>query len=120
MKKLLALVILLSIGFVGYRLYLSSRSPSASLIPNQATANKLSQPDVASSLNVLGQTTSSLIAQGTSLLNRATNGQAEPVINQVVRDLQARVQNLPEQEYKRVKAEFCRDVFPSPFASETP
>lgn len=65
-------------------------------------------------LNVLGATTQQIFTQGTAALNEATDGRAEPVINKAVSDLQEKVKDLPEEQYKRVKYEFCKDVVASP------
>jgi hypothetical protein len=112
MKRILVLVSIIAIGFFGYRYYkankltiptaISSRIPSTPVRPNTDF------------LSVLGTSTSDIVARGTELLNHASGGKAEPIINKAVSDLQDRVKDLPAEEYKKVKYEFCKDVFPSP------
>lgn len=59
---------------------------------------------------VLGAATSSLVDTGRSLLDSATDGQAEPLINRTLNNLQREVKDLPREQYDKVKAEFCQDV----------
>lgn len=59
---------------------------------------------------ILGTASSQLVESGRTLLNQATGGQAEPVINKAVDDLQSRVKDLPQEQYEKVKYEFCKDM----------
>lgn len=124
MKRLLAFVIVGAIGYFGYRFYVTRGAGSLNLphTPQVEFPVIVRQPETKSAgvLNVLGATTSRWIEKGASLLNNATDGRAEPVINKAVSDLQDRVKDLPKEEYKKVKYEFCKDVFPSPLASPSP
>lgn len=113
MKKLLVVLVLGVLGYIGYQYDRGSALPVPSAVSSRLSASAIHAPTT-DFLNVLGTTTSTLFAKGTDLLNNATAGQAEPVINKVVSDLQDKVKNLPQEEYKKVKAEFCRDVITSP------
>lgn len=117
MKRLLLLVVLAGAGYLGYRYYTGS---SQALIPPDIMHRFVVKQTSAGSsdfLQILGAATSNLIDKSTDLLNNATDGQAEPVINKAVSDLQDRVKELPKEEYQKVKAEFCKDVLVSPAPS---
>lgn len=117
MKKLLALVILAAAGYFGYTWYETSlNKPTRGLNYDSSMSLNLHPPELKTPgvLNVLGTTTSNIITKTTELLNSATGGAAEPVINQAVSDLQDRIKSLPEKEYQKVKYEFCKDILPSP------
>ena len=120
MKRIIALLILAAAGYYGYTWYQSHSSKPLPLSSDSSIPLKLKAPEVGSSgvLNVLGATTSNIIEKTTELLNNATDGQAEPVINKAVNDLQDRIKSLPEEQYNKVKYEFCKDVLPSPSVVE--
>lgn len=110
MKRLLALVIVLVVGYLGYTWY---RTQTRVASPASVAFSLNSKPLSGNLLNVLGTTTSNLFAQTTALLNSATDGAAEPLINKTVSDLQERIKDLPQEQYDKVKYEFCKDVVSS-------
>lgn len=103
MRRLLAFIIVLVLVGVGYFFYTQIRTGKGVMSAN-------SRPSVSQITSVLGATTSDLWQSGLNLLNGATDGAAEPVINKAVSDLQNRIKSLPEEQYQKVKYEFCKDV----------
>ena len=113
MKRLLLVAVLAAAGYFGYRYFLTSRPPIATDVISRLVV-KQNSTGVSDLKNILGTSITSLVDKSTDLLNNATDGTAEPVINKAVSDLQDRVKELPAEEYKKVKYEFCKDVIPSP------
>jgi len=113
MKRLLALILIAGLGYFGYLYYQNSQrmisaSPEGfaqgSLVINQ-TSNKLS--DLA---NVLGSSIENLYENGKDLLNDATAGKSDPIINKALENIQKEVKDLPKEAVDKVKYEFCKDV----------
>lgn len=113
LKRLLLILIVSVVGYFAYTYYSTGSLTLPSVLSNRipSTPSFSKKSDLT---NILGTTTSSLFQKGTDLLNNVTGGHAEPIINKAVSDLQERIKDLPEQEYKKVKYEFCKDVLPSP------
>jgi len=120
MRRLLAFAILASAAYFGYQWYTTHSIPKLSTNTSIQMPVKVVEQKAKSSgvLNVLGESTTRILDKTTELLNSATDGQAEPVINKAVSDLQSRVKSLPEEEYQKVKYEFCKDIIPSPAPDE--
>jgi len=109
MKLIFSLFTLLGVGGVFYFYYLRSQAfPTLSRVPSKTGINLVQPPTDLTS--VLGETTSRLFENGIDALNNVTNDQAEPIINKAVSDLKERVKELPQEQYKKVKYEFCKDV----------
>jgi hypothetical protein len=108
MRRLLALALLLVLVGGGYYYYQSSQP--ASLSPSPPQLNLTQDLDLGSVTSVLGTTTSNLVSKTTEILNEATDGEAEPVINRTLHNLQEEVKDLPREQYEKVKYEFCRDI----------
>lgn len=112
MKRLLALAILAALIYGGYLYYQSQATSSTVLRP--PTSSQINLVETPKSLNqlgsVLGEQVSRIWDSSMGLLNGATDGAAEPVINKAVSDLQSRVKDLPKEQYEKVKYEFCKDV----------
>jgi predicted negative regulator of RcsB-dependent stress response len=113
MKRLIALLIIAGLGYFGYIYYQNSQlssttSPDSlsqgSLVINQ-TNGKLS--DLA---NVLGTSIENLYVDGKDLLNEATDGKSDPIINKALENIQNEVKDLPKETVDKVKYEFCKDV----------
>jgi len=109
MKRLIILVFILGLAFLGYQYYRTNYAQSSVLPPSRL---KITQSPLQfdSLTNVLGAATNSVVTTGKNLLNQASNGQAEPLINQTLDNLQREVKDLPREQYEKVKYEFCQDV----------
>lgn len=113
MKRLLAVILIIGLGYFGYLYYQNSRlvpnsSPDSISLDNLVinhTDNKLS--DLA---NVLGTSIENLYDNGKDLLNNATDGKSDPIINKVLENIQTEVKDLPKETVDKVKYEFCKDV----------
>lgn len=114
MKRLLVIVLLGVAGYFGYQYYLSNQEPDLPLDFSSGIEVKQKMTNAKDILNVLGESTSQIFEKGSDLLNDVTGGKSEPIVNKVVNDLKERVKELPEEEYRRVKYEFCKDVLTSP------
>jgi len=117
MRHLLLFFLLLVTGFFVYQIYriLSpslSTTPTAIVPPSIRLDNHSLQ--VGNFAKVLGTATTNLLHSGQTLLNQVTDDQAEPIINQTVENLKNQIKDLPQEQYLKVKTEFCRDVLPSP------
>ncbi len=113
MKRLLALILIAGLGYFGYLYYQNSQLssslspegiPQGSLVINQ-TNSKLS--DLA---NVLGTSIENIYEGGKDLLNDATGGKSDPIINKALSNIQNEVKDLPKEAVDKVKYEFCKDV----------
>lgn len=110
MKLIFSLLLLVALGGAGYYYYLSTQNMPPSLTRLPTGINVITSGDAFSNNSVLGEAVSHVLDSGIHTLNNLTDGQAEPVINQTVSDLQERVKELPAAQYKKVKYEFCKDV----------
>lgn len=118
MKQFLAFILLILLVSGAYLFYKIYTSPSPTKLTNPTLGSRMvinqSGGNLSNLKNILGTATSRIWNTGTELLNNASGGTAEPIINKAVEDLQTRVKELPQEQYDRVKYEFCKDVFPSP------
>lgn len=119
MKRLVVVLLVAALMAGGYLYY--RQTSLLKLAPTRMSTPglRLEKPplDTDRLAKVLGEATSSLITSGTNLLNGVTDGQAEPVINKAVEDLQSSVKDLPKEQYEKVKYEFCKDIIVSPSPS---
>ena len=113
MKRLIALVLIAGIGYFGYQYYQRSKitslssvslSPSNTLVINQ-TSDKVT--DLA---KVLGASIENVYQNGKVMLNDATDGKSDPIINKALSNIQNEVKDLPKEAVDKVKYEFCKDV----------
>lgn len=113
MKQLIGLVLILVLGFFGYRYYQNQKSlplvvgssvPSSNLIVNQVSGKVL---DLS---NVLGANIENAFGSGKALLSDFTGGQSDPIINKALSNIQNEVKDLPKETVDKVKYEFCKDV----------
>lgn len=117
MRRLLFLFLIVAAGILGYSYWRSrALAPSRRVVTPQF---RVQQPplDVNNLAKVLGAATSRALEKGQDLLNQVTDGQAEPVINKTLNNLQEEVKSLPQEQYQKVKYEFCKDVLVSPTPS---
>jgi hypothetical protein len=123
MKRLLSLILLAGLIYGGYVYYQQSQATNPRLPPassqNQLiisqTSSKLS--DLAS---VLGASISNTFENGKELLNDATSGRSEPIINELVNKTTETLKDLPRKEAEKIKYEFCRGVIEEYEKGETP
>ncbi len=113
MRKLLLIAIFsLAIG-TGYYYYqqLGSLNP---LINSSTLAPKLniSQAplDVTSLKQVLGEATSAVLDTSNNIINQVTDGDGGPVINEAIETIQKEIQEIPQEQYDKLKYEFCQGV----------
>lgn len=110
-KRLFILIAILALAYAGFLYYQSTKSSGLSAVMNLSPINS-SKIRSASSLEfsnlskVLGTATNGVLG----VLNTATDGEAEPIINQTLENLQNEVKDLPKKQYEKVKYEFCKDV----------
>jgi hypothetical protein len=115
MKRLLGLILLAGLIYGGYIYYQQSRLEQTSYVPPTSssggklvisqTSNKLG--DLAS---VLGASISNTFENGKELLNDATSGKSEPIINELVSKTTETLKDLPRKEAEKIKYEFCRGI----------
>lgn len=109
LRPLITALSLAVAAFFGYQIYLTLRPTPLVTPPSRlrVTQGPLNLDNLA---NVLGTATSRALNAGTDLLDLATDGQAEPLINQTLQNLQNEIKDLPQEQYEKVKYEFCKDV----------
>lgn len=114
MKRFLAFIFLFGIIYAGYLYYRESRvlsippastPPSASQVVITQASNKLGEY-----ASVLGASIQNVLDNGQTLLNQATHGSSEPIINQLISQTQSTLKDLPKQEADKIKYEFCKGV----------
>lgn len=108
------MILLSGIVFGGYTYYKQSINNPIN-ISSQSDVGEttiLSQPsDKMSELAaVLGDSISSTYENGKELLNSATNGASEPIINELVTKTTETLKDLPRKEAEKIKYEFCKGV----------
>jgi hypothetical protein len=109
MKRILTLLILTLVAYVGFLYYQQNLKKTAnSRLSVTTNSIRLTQPkiDLSRPTEVLGAATSNFLG----FLNTATGGEAEPLINRTLENLQNEVKDLPREQYEKVKYEFCKDV----------
>lgn len=110
MRRLLLLSLLVGTVLIGYYLYRArTAAPSRRVVTPQLNV-KTPPFDVGNLAKVLGAATSRALERGEELLNQATDGQAEPLINHTLKNLQQEVKDLPREQYDKVKYEFCKEL----------
>ncbi|KKU45806.1 MAG: hypothetical protein UX62_C0029G0005 [Microgenomates group bacterium GW2011_GWA2_46_7] len=117
MKGLFILLLLTGLAYFGYTYYQNSKLSSSpvstkisipdNLVITQAS-NKLG--DIAS---VLGASIQNVLTDGKDILNNATAGQSDPIINKAVENIQNELKDLPQETVEKVKYEFCKDIVTS-------
>lgn len=120
MRRIIAFFVLVGLVALGYYFYTQSQRTSSAPVSRLKITQAPYQFDSLS--KVLGTTTTKVIDTTTNLLNGVTDGQAEPLINKTLENLQNEVKDLPREQYEKVKYEFCKDVVtkyesPSPLPS---
>lgn len=110
MRRAIILLVLISIVATGYYVYQDKfQGKQANLSTPRLTISQGSY-NFDSLTKVLGTATNAVVDTTTSILNHATDGEAEPLINKTLENLQNEVKDLPREQYEKVKYEFCRDV----------
>lgn len=114
MKFLLAIILLSGIAYGGYIYYRQSQ-----LGPTNISSNVSSSSDLVISqysdkfedfASVLGASIANSFENGQELLNDATDGASQPIINQLVSKTTETLKDLPRREAEKIKYEFCRGI----------
>jgi len=115
MKRLIGLILLAGLIYGGYVFYLQSRQAKSSNLHNQVQSFK--NPAVikiSDSLSdyakILGANISSVIDNGQTYLSEVTNGQSEPIVNELINKTTETLKDLPRKEAEKIKYEFCKSV----------
>jgi len=113
MKKLIIVTVLsLALG-VGYFIYQQSSSLN-SLTSSSTLAPKLNISqvplDVTSLKQVLGEATSTVLDTSNNIINQVTDGDGGPVINEAIETIQKEIQEIPQEQYDKLKYEFCQGI----------
>lgn len=106
MNRLLALAILGGLVYLGY-FYFSRTQP---LVPSSISSLPLEITHGSDKLMVLGTSIQNALNSGKELLNDATDGKSDPIINRALENIQNEVKDLPKEAVEKVKYEFCKDV----------
>lgn len=116
MKFFLALLLLSGLTYGGYLYYRQSKTPViTSNLPSESQAKgKLNITQASDKLGsiaaVLGASISNTYEIGKDLLNTATGGASEPIINKLVSNTTETLKDLPRKEAEKIKYEFCKGV----------
>lgn len=112
MKRLLVILILAAIGYLGYQYYLQYSLGRNVTPPKLNLSDKINirQSNLGDFANVLGAATSNLFESGKDILDNITDKDGEPIINKTVDNLTNQIRDLPQEQYDKVKYEFCKDI----------
>ncbi len=114
MKRLLGLLLLAGVIYGGYLYYRQSTAAPTFQSETPATGGNLILSDTTAKIDnfasVLGASISNTFENGKEILNNATSGKSEPIINQLVTKTQETLKDLPQKEAEKIKYEFCRGV----------
>lgn len=111
MKRIILIILLVVIAYGGYQYYLRSRPNNISLSPSDLSSKIIiRQTNLEDLTHVLGVATNNVFNSGKDLLNTVTDGEGEPFINKTVNDLTNQIKDLPQEQYDKVKYQFCKDV----------
>lgn len=114
MKRFLGLILLTGILYGSYVYYQQSRLVKADRVPVFSPQSKLIITQSGNTFNelasVLGASISNTVENGKELLNNATNGKSEPIINELVSKTTETLKEFPHKEAEKIKYEFCRGV----------
>jgi flagellar motor component MotA len=114
MKRLLGLILLAGVIYGGYVYYRQSTAPGSELTSSVAPHNNLiitqSSGKLANIAAVLGTSIGTTYENGKELLNNATSGKSEPIINELVNKTTETLKDLPRKEAEKIKYEFCRGI----------
>lgn len=113
MKFFLAVLLLSGLTYGGYIYYrqLSTRETSSKPVDTQnnlVISQATSKFDELAS--VLGASVVNTFENGKEMLNNATNGASEPIINELVSKTTETLRDLPRKEAEKIKYEFCKGV----------
>jgi hypothetical protein len=111
MKKILLIALIalsLGAGYFYYQQTILSRSSSSTLTPK---FNLTQAPlDVDSLKQVLGTATSAVLDTSNAVINQVTDGEGEPIINEALETIQKEISEIPQEQYDKIKYEFCQGV----------
>lgn len=115
MKKLFPLLLLpLTVGA-----YYAYKNPQVlnkfiSFSQQEESTDETQSADIIFTTNqateVLGATVSQIGSTARSIIDKVTDEQEEALINKTVENISKQVKDLPEQQVRKIKVEFCKDV----------
>lgn len=112
MKRLIGLILLAGIVYVGYTRYTAPKQ--APIMSESHAPQSLYLTTVSDKLgemsNVLGASISNIVENGRDYVSEVTGGASEPIINQLVAKTQETLKDLPKKEADKIKYEFCKGV----------
>ena len=111
MKLLLGLLLLGGLLCFGY-IYYQSRQLTIATPPTLSSSVVIThgQSRLNEVASVLGASIQNAVESGKAMLNDATDGASDPIINRALQNIQDEVKDLPQEAVDKVKYEFCKDV----------
>lgn len=117
MKRLVAFILLIGLTYFGYTYYRSTLLSSSAISTSEESPSNLVITQASDKLgaiaSVLGASVQNAFTEGKDLLNSATGGQSDPIINQALTNIQNEVKDLPKEAVEKIKYEFCKDIVTS-------
>jgi hypothetical protein len=116
MKFFLTILILSGLAYGGYTFYRQSKTNikvPTNPVESQSKGNLIisqASDKLGNIASVLGASITSTYENGKEILNEATNGASEPIINELVSRTTETLKDLPRKEAEKIKYEFCRGV----------
>jgi predicted negative regulator of RcsB-dependent stress response len=113
MKRLIAVILIAGLGYFGYTYYQKTQVASVSSASLPVTNNLViaqTSSKLSDLANVLGASIENLYVGSKEVLNDATDGKSDPIINKALENIQNEVKDLPKETVDKVKYEFCKDV----------
>jgi predicted negative regulator of RcsB-dependent stress response len=113
MKRLIAVILIAGLGYFGYTYYQKTQVTSVSSVSLPVTNNLVitqTSSKLSDLANVLGASIENLYVGSKEVLNDATDGKSDPIINKALENIQNEVKDLPKETVDKVKYEFCKDV----------
>lgn len=117
LKKILLLLFLALIAslfitlykpeLLGFRAPLNKLNITSTSSPPQADEVAKTPNEI---LSVLGAATQRALSTTTEFVDRVTSESDEALINQTVENISKEVKDLPQEQVKKIKYEFCKDV----------
>ena len=75
-----------------------------------ASSSKMVIENKDNAMNVLGATVHRITNSAKDIVEKMAGEQEEAIINQAVENISKQVKTLPEQQVKKIKYQFCRDI----------
>lgn len=108
---LLAIISLaVGIGYFFYQQANSGKSITSSSILTPKLNISTAPLDIASFKQVLGNATSAVLDTSNSIANQIAGEEGGPVINEAIETIQQEISEIPQEQYDKLKYEFCQGV----------